>query len=316
MFKGEGIILGLEPRHKFSSVHQILSSDTLKELAADPYSTVGEPFWFGVGFAKIRLSTTLVLNFWPGGGQEPSVSETEMHTHRYSFESVVLRGTLRSYLYETGRVDQEAEIPAELSSSALAVPSHHTHVAERVTCLADGSLPTDRPLEGYCTPRMTWISDHQAGDRYWIDGSTYHVAVAPRPTVTLLHRPSGYETPTARVLRPVSKPAECAYADTDRTDAWHVIEEVLAAPIGYHTQPIPKGTVGEVSGIEEEFLEFLDAVSPQRAVRNPVLALCELSDMIGATKEYLAKNFPGLTFQDLEEMARATRGSFLSGERG
>jgi hypothetical protein len=54
---------------------------------------------------------------------------------------------------------------------------------------------------------------------------------------------------------------------------------------GYHLKIIPKGKLGEFSKIEEEFLEFLEALEQDSFV----MALVELSDLIGACYYFLRK---------------------------
>jgi hypothetical protein len=55
--------------------------------------------------------------------------------------------------------------------------------------------------------------------------------------------------------------------------------------MSYHLKEIPKGILGEFSKIEEEFLEFLDAIDQD----NILMALIELSDMLGAIEYYREK---------------------------
>ena len=50
----------------------------------------------------------------------------------------------------------------------------------------------------------------------------------------------------------------------------------------YHIMPSYKGEYGEWSKIEEEFIEFEDSIHQN----NTIMALLELSDMIGAIEEY------------------------------
>ena len=54
--------------------------------------------------------------------------------------------------------------------------------------------------------------------------------------------------------------------------------------MGYHLKTIPKGKLGEISKITEEVLELRD--SQERPRPNPMLALCELCDLIGAIEAY------------------------------
>lgn len=78
---------------------------------------------------------------------------------------------------------------------------------------------------------------------------------------------------------------------------------------GYHKFNIPKGTLGEASKITEEYLEFMDAVEQG----SKVMELVELSDLIGATEEYLKKY--NLTIQDLIGFSDITKRAFKNGAR-
>ena len=78
---------------------------------------------------------------------------------------------------------------------------------------------------------------------------------------------------------------------------------------GYHSYQIPKGLYGEASKIEEEFLEFKDAIQQN----NVLMAMLELSDMIGAIEEYIKKYH--MTLDDLLIMKNATKRAFECGRR-
>jgi len=78
---------------------------------------------------------------------------------------------------------------------------------------------------------------------------------------------------------------------------------------GYHKKNIKKGELGQASKIREEFEEFEDAL----AQNNQLMALMELSDLIGAIELY-ALRF-NLEMTDLLIMKDATKGAFISGRR-
>lgn len=81
---------------------------------------------------------------------------------------------------------------------------------------------------------------------------------------------------------------------------------------GYHINKIKKGELGELSKIQEELSEALDA--QEQGVS--VMVLIELSDMLGATQSYLEKyHHPSITLNDLIKMANVTKRAFKSGER-
>lgn len=79
--------------------------------------------------------------------------------------------------------------------------------------------------------------------------------------------------------------------------------------MGYHKKKIPKGILGEFSKIEEEFLELKDAVEQE----DKILILCELSDLLGATEEYIKKY--NLTLRDLKVFSDKTKEAFKEGIR-
>lgn len=81
--------------------------------------------------------------------------------------------------------------------------------------------------------------------------------------------------------------------------------------MGYHLDKIPKGEIGESSKILEEVLELQDA-EKQNA---KIMALVELSDLLGAVQLYLEKHHPGVSLEDLMIMSQITQRAFKSGAR-
>lgn len=80
---------------------------------------------------------------------------------------------------------------------------------------------------------------------------------------------------------------------------------------GYHLVAIEKGELGELSKIQEELNEALDAQTQNAKI----MVLVELSDMVGALEAYLNKHHPGTTLDDLKTMAGITQRAFASGRR-
>lgn len=78
---------------------------------------------------------------------------------------------------------------------------------------------------------------------------------------------------------------------------------------GYHVKRIEKGSLGMPSKIREETEEFFDAMEQS----NPVMALHELSDLLGAIEAFAA-NY-NVTLADLIRMTEATKRAFKSGQR-
>lgn len=81
---------------------------------------------------------------------------------------------------------------------------------------------------------------------------------------------------------------------------------------GYHQAEIERGTYGEISKILEEAAELKDAMMNG----NKIMALLEMSDMIGAIEGYLEKYYQkNITLTHLCIMANATRSAFEQGHR-
>ncbi len=78
---------------------------------------------------------------------------------------------------------------------------------------------------------------------------------------------------------------------------------------GYHIKQIKKGTLGELSKIQEELDEAVDA--QEQGVK--IMLLVELSDLIGAVKAVAEKN--GSSLEDLIKMQQVTERAFKSGRR-
>ena len=80
---------------------------------------------------------------------------------------------------------------------------------------------------------------------------------------------------------------------------------------GYHLVAIPRGELGELSKIREELDELADAM----AQGSRVMALVELSDMMGAVQAFMARHLPGTTMQDLLTFSDITKRAFVNGRR-
>lgn len=78
----------------------------------------------------------------------------------------------------------------------------------------------------------------------------------------------------------------------------------------YHIKKIERGVYGGDSKIREEYEEFQDALDQC----NPIMALVELADLIGAIEGYTLANY-NITLAEVLEMHYATQRAFKSGHR-
>jgi hypothetical protein len=86
---------------------------------------------------------------------------------------------------------------------------------------------------------------------------------------------------------------------------------VADEPTGYHKAAITRGVFGDDSKIYEEIDEFADALDQGVSI----MALVELSDVVGAIAGWLAKHHPSITLEDLLAMSAVTKRAFLANER-
>jgi hypothetical protein len=78
---------------------------------------------------------------------------------------------------------------------------------------------------------------------------------------------------------------------------------------GYHITKITKGTYGQISKVQEELDEFIDA-KEQGIV---IMEMLELSDIYGAL-ESVTETY-GINMEDLKRMSDVTKRAFKSGKR-
>lgn len=78
---------------------------------------------------------------------------------------------------------------------------------------------------------------------------------------------------------------------------------------GYHLTEITKGTLGELSKIQEELDEAKDAL----AQASEILLHVELSDIYGALEAVAEHN--GTNMDELKKMSDITKRAFINGHR-
>jgi hypothetical protein len=87
----------------------------------------------------------------------------------------------------------------------------------------------------------------------------------------------------------------------NETDTVVVTPNLLRA---YHIAKIQKGVVGEISKIREEWEELVDAHNQC----DKVMELCELTDLLGALRQYAIKYYDVIVYDDALKAAQAAKG--------
>ena len=89
------------------------------------------------------------------------------------------------------------------------------------------------------------------------------------------------------------------------------IKKVEEKKYGYHITHIKKGELGKSSKMLEEIEELIDA----ELQGCKIMALVELSDLVGSLEAYLEKNYPTIKIEDLKVMSKITKRVFINGHR-
>lgn len=277
------------------SPSEAISVSALLNPTVDSLRATGAvPHYFGLGFIQMKFNETYRMHFWHPA-LAAIVGEEELHDHRYDFKSHVLHGSTTHEVYEFV-ADEDGD-----------------HGMYEVSCKPGDAREPDFKGRGRVAA---------AGSYTMVKGSVYEFPhtqfhrIRATECITLVERRDVVKE-MATILKPLADGHVCPFSQTIPQDKlWDYIAELVEDRVrtpggGYHLKDIPKGVFGEVSKIEEEFLEFKDALKQG----NDVMALIELSDQIGAIRGWLERNHPSITLEKLITMNDATTRSFVNGHR-
>lgn len=274
--------------------HSFKAEDFLNPSVASLKATGAVPHYFGLGFIQMKFNEVYRMHFWHPA-LSAIVGEEELHDHRYDFKSHVLHGATTHEVYEFAG-DEDGD-----------------HGMYEVSCKPGDAKEPDFKGRGNVTA---------AGSYTMVKGSVYEFPhhqfhrIRASECITLVERREVVKD-MATILKPLADGHVCPFSQSIPQDKlWDYIAELVEDRVrdpngGYHLKDIPKGVFGDVSKIEEEFLEFKDALKQG----NDVMALIELSDQIGAIRGWLERNHPSITLDKLVTMNDATTRSFVNGHR-
>lgn len=273
--------------------NDLLNIDRLRETGA-------KPEWFGLGFIQLKLNATQRMHIWHPS-LTPDVDEEEIHDHRYTFVSEILKGKMTHQTYE---FDGAAFGNSEMLE---------------VSCDPANPLVNPRRISG--NSRTTGLYELVEGSRYRFEVGQFHRALTTFCiSLVTIDTPAEEKREHARVIRKKGAKEICPFSNPmPEEKLWTIIADALAPQQeeptafipGYHLSSIQKGVPGEPSKIFEECEEFMDSIDQGVSI----MALVELADMLGAVELYLAKHHPTITLNDLKSMSDVTKRAFQNGHR-
>lgn len=178
-----------------------LDLDTLKSL--------GTPAYFGLGFIQLKINEHQRVHFWVP--QWPTIpgADNELHDHRYTLTSTILKGEIHNHIY------------APMASS------NPTHELIEVSCKPN-STQEPQVIERV-TPLFITSFVSKAGDTYTLSPDAFHTAHTIGPTVTFVQRGDVIKN-TARVIRPLNSAFVCPFSiQYSEQQCWEKIEDILNA---------------------------------------------------------------------------------------
>jgi len=161
--------------------------------------------WFGLGFIQIKFKNLdRRLHFYTK--KLPiTVEEEEIHNHRYSFRSYILKGQLIHDVYEVtiGKGD---------------------YLLTQETCKSNDKREFPKVP---CSIKKIHTSYYKEKSYYDIDHSVFHTVQIDFPTITLLHK-GPVEKEFADVIYPKDNKPICPFTHKiDEEELWEIVKEML-----------------------------------------------------------------------------------------
>lgn len=168
---------------------------------------------FGLGFIQIKLNDNERVHVYSNKLSVTAEPE-EIHNHKYSFSSYVLKGTLLSTIYEVRPIIYTTSLPQDF------------FVIQEVNCEPKSDDKETRvaiPVKPIETVEFYTVE----GSSYYLHHNTFHKVKARDNTITYVHRTmSSINTP--QVVRRYNKELVCPFSvNMSEQDLWEIVEEVL-----------------------------------------------------------------------------------------
>ncbi len=164
------------------------------------------PKWFGLGFIQVKVDENHRFHFWHPE-LTADVAPEDIHDHRYSFTSHILRGSM---IHET--FSMEYSMFADMERAYVSCDHENPgQVGEKLRCVVK--------------PTGTYLL--KAGSHYHLPQGQFHRVKADVCVTHVIRQPAAVQH--ARVIRPANQPHICPFAETIPEERlWKLMDECMA----------------------------------------------------------------------------------------
>lgn len=164
--------------------------------------------YFGLGFIQVKISDSTRFHFYTK--ELPAiVGDEEIHDHRYSFSSHVLRGGLHHSIYTLTESDSG------------------DHLLEQESCQVN-DLDHKFADPKKCNVKLISNNYYVAGSYYYLDHETLHQVKSDYAVTYLMKKSTTYEKQFANVVRPIGAEKVCPFSQQISSDRlWQIVEQMV-----------------------------------------------------------------------------------------
>lgn len=158
--------------------------------------------YFGLGFIQVKTGEHERYHFYTPF--LPQIKEG-VHNHRYGFESRILSGSLKNYIYNPEAGD--------------------THVKYKVSC--DPNNPITAIHQNCHLGSPLVVNHYNRGSTYSMSHNTFHRVASPIGCITVLSLGVVMKK-FAQVIEKVGKDRECPFSNPmDPDTLWEIVDKML-----------------------------------------------------------------------------------------
>lgn len=163
--------------------------------------------FFGLGFIQVKISESKRYHFYDLTLPN-TISEEEIHNHRYHFTSLILKGKLKNDIYVLDFSGRGFEL-------------------SEVDCKPVDGRVLDLSNKKECSVKLIMSNIHKENEFYFMNHKEFHTVSAEHGTVTLLDR-GPYKKELAEVVIPKGQGQVCPFTHVYQEEfLWERVKDLV-----------------------------------------------------------------------------------------